>query len=89
MDEKLNMTIENICDWINDRLNDSLTTEDAQVAAVMVSALSELVAARADSDLEERVADLEGQVQSQQGNIFVPEDSDGSICLGNSMSKPD
>ena len=64
--KKIDETIENICDWINQQLNDSLTTEESQVTAVMVSALSELVEARVDSDLEKRVADLEGQVQSQQ-----------------------
>lgn len=90
MEEKLNNTIENICNWINDRLDDSLTTDDAQVTAVMVSALSDLVSARADSDLEKRVADLEGQVQSQQKEIETNISQDGilirtSEILGNSI----
>ncbi len=29
-------------------------------------------------ELEKRVADLEGQVRSQQGNVFVPKDSEGN-----------
>ncbi len=88
MEEKLNSTIENICDWINDRLNDSLTTEEAQVTAVMISALSDLVSARADNDLEKRVADLEGQVQSQQGKAFAPEDSNGVIPISMNYANP-
>lgn len=64
--DKVSQTIENICDWVNDRLNDSMLIEEVEPTAIMVSALSELVTAKADRELENRVADLEEQVQSQQ-----------------------
>lgn len=44
--EKIDETIENICDWINDRLNDSMVVEDAYATADMVTALADLVTAR-------------------------------------------
>ena len=44
--EKIDETIENICDWINDRLNDSMLVEDAYATADMVTALADLVTAR-------------------------------------------
>ncbi len=66
MEKKIDETIENICSWINDRLNDSMMVEDARVTAEMVSALADLVSTRTDLAIEKRVADLEGQVQSQQ-----------------------
>ena len=49
----------------------------------MISALADLVAARATvkEESEMRIADPEVKVQSQQSNDFVPEDSNGK-CLG-------
>lgn len=64
--EKLNETIDNICDWVNDRLDDSLDLNEANAVTNMIFALAELVAATKETYLEKRIADLEGQVQSQQ-----------------------
>lgn len=40
-------------------------------------------------ELEKRIADLERQVQSQQKDVFVPEDSNGKYFeRGNSCESP-
>lgn len=51
--EKIDETIDNICSWINDRLNDSVMVEEAYATADMVTALADLVSARG-----KRAADL-------------------------------
>lgn len=46
MEKKIDETIEDICSWINDRLNDSMMVEDAYATANMVTALADLVSTR-------------------------------------------
>ncbi len=88
MEKEIDETIENICSWINDRLNDSMIIEEMYATADMVTALADLVSTRADLAIEKRVADLEGQVQSQQKRVFVPEDSDGVNTSGTNCTNP-
>ncbi|QHQ61362.1 hypothetical protein Ana3638_11745 [Anaerocolumna sedimenticola] len=46
--EKLDKTIENICDWVDSNLCHVSTADNSQVMADMVKALAELVTARAN-----------------------------------------
>jgi hypothetical protein len=46
VEEKIDITISNICDWLNERLINGCVNED--ILSKMISALAELVEARAD-----------------------------------------
>jgi hypothetical protein len=49
MKESIDNTIENICEWVDDMLNDSMTLDAVTATADMVNALANLVSARADN----------------------------------------
>ena len=47
MGERLDQTIINICDWIDGQLDDANYMEESNILPVTISALAELVTARA------------------------------------------
>lgn len=50
MDEKIEETIKNICDWIDEQLQLTSSTEDSNILPLTISALADLVNARADKN---------------------------------------
>lgn len=48
MKERIEKTVENICDWIDEKLESEPLHEGESTLPVMVSALAELVKARAE-----------------------------------------
>lgn len=48
MGEKLDQTIRNICDWIDEQLTSANYMEESNILPVTISALAELVTARAN-----------------------------------------
>lgn len=50
MDEKIEETIMNICDWIDSQLPTTSSMEESAVLPMTISALAELVKARAGKE---------------------------------------
>lgn len=47
MNEKLDMTIESICEWIDENIKQTCLMDETQMMPNMIFALAELVSARA------------------------------------------
>lgn len=48
MEERLNETIENICDWIDEQLIQTSSMQESNIIPLTISALAKLVTARAE-----------------------------------------